>query len=59
MNIQIDRETLLSMEQPEMKHKRMPASERAAQFSPFAALTGYERLVEESGQEFEEEMDHV
>ena len=29
-------------------HRRMPAIERAAQFSPFAALTGYEEAVTES-----------
>ena len=29
-------------------HRRMPERERAAQFSPFAALTGYEEAVEES-----------
>lgn len=30
------------------KHKPMPALARAAQFSPFAALTGYEEAVEET-----------
>lgn len=30
------------------KHPRMPLSERAAQFSPFAALTGYEEIIEKS-----------
>ena len=54
MKTERSREELLSMEQPEMKHKRMPREERAAQFSPFAALTGYEKIVEESGREFEE-----
>lgn len=29
------------------KHPRMPLYERAAQFSPFAALTGYEEAIEE------------
>ncbi len=28
---------------------RMPLAERAAQFSPFAALTGYEAVVQEAG----------
>lgn len=31
------------------KHPRMPVSDRAAQFSPFAALTGYEEAIKETG----------
>ncbi len=31
------------------KHPRMPMLERAAQFSPFAALTGYEAAIKETG----------
>ena len=31
------------------KHPRMSALDRAAQFSPFAALTGYEETIEETG----------
>lgn len=27
------------------KHPRMPREKRAAQFSPFAALTGYEEVI--------------
>ncbi len=30
-------------------HPLMPREERAAQFSPFAALTGYEESIEETG----------
>ena len=30
------------------KHPRMPLTDRAAQFSPFAALTGHEAAVEET-----------
>ena len=30
------------------KHKKMPRAERAAQFAPFAALTGYDDLIAES-----------
>lgn len=30
------------------KHSRMAAIDRAAQFSPFAALTGYEQALEET-----------
>ena len=32
------------------KHPQMPAIDRAAQFSPFAALTGYEKLLEETNE---------
>ncbi len=31
-----------------LKHPRMTVENRAAQFSPFAALTGYDALVEET-----------
>ncbi len=30
------------------KHPQMAAIDRAAQFSPFAALTGYEKALEET-----------
>lgn len=30
------------------RHPRMPAIDRAAQFSPFAALTGYEAVIRET-----------
>lgn len=30
------------------KHPQMPVSDRAAQFSPFAALTGYEAVIREA-----------
>ena len=30
------------------KHPQMPMLERAAQFSPFAALTGYEAVIDET-----------
>ena len=30
-------------------HKRMPISARAAQFAPFAALTGYDDSIAEAG----------
>lgn len=30
-------------------YKRMPTINRAAQFAPFAALTGYEEAIEETG----------
>lgn len=31
------------------RHPHMPVNERAAQFAPFAALTGYDDLIEEAG----------
>lgn len=33
------------------KHGRMPLRNRAAQFSPFAALTGYDEMIREAEQE--------
>lgn len=30
-------------------HPRMPVSDRAAQFAPFAALTGYDDVIAETG----------
>lgn len=41
------------------KHPNMPIEDRAAQFSPFAALTGYEEAVKETADfnlDFNEEM---
>ncbi len=32
-----------------LRHGRMPIADRAAQFAPFSALTGYEAAVEEAG----------
>jgi hypothetical protein len=34
------------------KHPRMSMHDRAAQFSPFAALTGHEEAIEETAKEF-------
>lgn len=31
------------------KHKQMSNYQRAAQFAPFAALTGYEEIIDETG----------
>ena len=42
-------EDMLYLEPPVSKiHRKMSISERAAQFMPFAALTGYEDLIRES-----------
>ena len=50
-------EDMLYMEHPtSMKHPRMKPEMRAAQFSPFAALTGYDDAVKETAVRVE---DHV
>jgi len=38
------------------KHPRMSMYNRAAQFSPFAALTGYEKAIEEARKKQEAEV---
>ena len=38
------------------KHPRMPMQNRAAQFSPFAALTGYDEAVKETARHTDDEM---
>ena len=35
------------------KHKPMPMKDRAAQFAPFAALTGLDSQIEQTGKETE------
>ena len=43
-------EDMLRLPHPEpKKRKRMSLHDRAAQFSPFAALTGYEAVIQETG----------
>ncbi len=40
---------IIDQTRPEPKnHRRMPLRDRAAQFAPFAALTGYEAAVQET-----------
>lgn len=39
---------IINLEHPKLKHPRMSMYARAAQFSPFAALTGYEDEVKET-----------
>ncbi|MCM1282825.1 MAG: hypothetical protein NC180_06490 [Muribaculaceae bacterium] len=38
-------------------HPQMPPGDRAAQFSPFAALSGYERVIRETGERHEKRME--
>ena len=40
---------IIKLSRPVSARKRMPMSERAAQFSSFAALSGYEDMVREEG----------
>ena len=40
--------------EPNRKHPRMSLHDRAAQFAPFAALTGYEDKIEETEKGTEE-----
>ena len=42
-------EDIIDLERPASPRKKMSLSERAAQFSPFAALTGFEAAVAEAG----------
>ena len=39
-----------------IRDRQMPSEDRAAQFSPFAALTGYERAIREKEMQHEERM---
>ena len=50
-----DYDDILSMERPEPRfHHRMPMADRAAQFAPFAALTGFSEVSHEAGRTTEE-----
>ena len=37
---------------PSLRHPRMSSLDRAAQFSAFAALTGYEEIIEQTGRDY-------
>ena len=39
---------ILDLPRPKSAHEPMPMGDRAAQFSPFAALTGYEDAIDET-----------
>ena len=50
-----DYDDIIAKERPRsLKHPPMAAQNRAAQFSPFAALTGYEEAIEETARLTEE-----
>ena len=40
---------IIRLKQPKLSHQRMERLNRAAQFAPFAALTGFEDEIEETG----------
>ena len=44
-----DYEDIINLERPRSLHKPMSMYNRAAQFSPFAALVGYDSMIEETG----------
>jgi len=44
-------------ENPDFNHPRMPVNQRAKIFLPFAALTGYEKALEETLKRAVEEME--
>lgn len=48
---------IIHLTRPEPKcHRRMPIEKRAAQFAPFAALTGYEEVLKKTTREHEEKL---
>lgn len=49
---------MINMSRPISKtHPKMPMEKRAAQFAPFAALTGYEGAIEETAKKAFEEVE--
>ena len=50
-----DYSDILLMERPEPRfHPRMPMADRAAQFAPFAALSGFSEVIQEVGRPTDE-----
>ncbi len=48
---------IIDLQHPDsLKHKRMSLYNRAAQFAPFAALTGYEEAIMETGRQVSEKL---
>lgn len=41
-------DNIIDLPRPRSVHEPMPMSDRAAQFSPFAALTGYDAAIDET-----------
>ena len=46
---------IIHLSRPKSKHRPMSAYDRAAQFSPFAALNGHEEAIEETARVTEDE----
>ena len=54
-----DYRDILSLSRPEIKgHPKMDALTRAAQFSPFAALTGFNEALDETTQNWEDRISY-
>lgn len=50
---------IIDLPRPEPRfHQRMPMIKRAAQFAPFAALTGYDEVVKKTAREHEERIEY-
>ncbi len=48
-------EDIINLPHPEpRRHPRMPMENRAAQFAPFAALTGYDAVIKETAKNHNE-----
>ena len=48
-------EDILNLSRPVSgRHPRMPIEDRAAQFAPFSALSGYEDVIREAAKQAEE-----
>lgn len=51
-------EDIINLKRPiSKKHPPMPLEERAAQFAPFAALTGYEKTITETAREVDKRIE--
>ena len=50
---------IINLPRPELhSHTRMAIEKRAAQFSPFAALTGYDEVVKKTAQQHEDSIQY-
>lgn len=47
---------IINLPRPESKYPRMPRVNRAAQFSPFAALTGHEEAIQKTNTVLENQL---
>lgn len=57
-NLTHDYDDIIELQHPVSSvHPAMPVADRAAQFMPFAALTGYGEAIDETGRRTEERME--